>query len=71
MFTEVDRKIIFRKFWKLGSWKEKKAYINGLIITRTIVRRRKSTKINNDTSAKKNYARDIYLSLSDGYYKIN
>lgn len=71
MFTEVDRKIIFRKFWKLGSWKEKKAYINGLVITRAIVRRRKSTKINNDTSAKKNYARDIYLSLSDGQkYKV-
>lgn len=50
MFTEVDRKIIFRKFWKLGSWKEKKAYINGLVVTRTVVRRRKSTKINKDTT---------------------
>lgn len=62
MFTEVDRKIIFRKFWKLGSWEEKTAYINGLVITRFIVRRKKSTKINNDISAKK-IMQEIFIYL--------
>ena len=42
-----------------------------MYLTRTVVCRRKSTKINKDTTAKKNYARDIYLSLSGGQkYKV-
>lgn len=45
--------------------------MNGLIISRPITRRRKSTKINKDIIAKKNYARYIYLPLNDGQkYKV-
>lgn len=60
--SDEMREDIFRYFWQLPTWDAKKAYINGLIQTRNILRRRKSSVDIN----KKCSGYDCYLPVANG-----
>ncbi|KAF9413687.1 hypothetical protein HW555_008133 [Spodoptera exigua] len=51
----------FKYFWQLPSWDAKKAYINGLIQARNILRRRTSSVVQ-----KKSFGYDCYLPSTTG-----
>lgn len=63
-FNEETRKKYFKKFWHLGSWGEKKAYLRGLVDVRKVKKRRKNN-IDNE-NAKKNYGFDCFIPNADG-----
>lgn len=61
-FTDEDRIAAFNKFWKFQSWKEKRAYVKGLVTSRCIIRRRKNER----QTLRKNEGHDVYLQVKNG-----
>lgn len=56
LFSDADHKNVFKLFWKMNTWQEKRGYIRSLVTNRPIMRRR---KINKSDKAKKIESRDI------------
>lgn len=64
-FSKQDRYFAFDRYWDLKTWPEKRAYVRGLVTTRDVKRRRKSTS-SNLSQNRKNNGHDIYLQKKDG-----
>lgn len=41
VFTKNDREYVFNKFLKMKTWEEKRGFVQGMVISRLIVKRRK------------------------------
>lgn len=63
--TDKDRMELFKRFWKLETWNEKKLFVRNLVITRPIRRRRKETKDSTKTF-KKSEGHDYFLTTCNG-----
>lgn len=67
LFSEEDRKRLFKQFWSFKTWDEKKGYVRGLVQTREIVRRRKLKK---NKILKKKESKNISLPLGTEKRKV-
>lgn len=57
-FSENDRHDVFKKFWKMKTWDEKRGFVRGMVTNRPIVKRR---KLNKQNKYVKSESRDIRL----------
>ena len=60
---EPDRLSMFKRFWRLKTWNEKKSFIRGLIATRCARKRRKGNPLK---VREKNEFHDCYLPNAQG-----
>jgi len=40
LFSEEDKRRLFKQFWSYKTWDEKKIYVKGLVQTREMIRRK-------------------------------
>ncbi|KAF2895299.1 hypothetical protein ILUMI_10873 [Ignelater luminosus] len=62
LFSEEEREAVFKKFWNFSFWLEKRAFVQSLVNTRKICRRRKKLE---QKQSKKNEGHDIFLLRRD------
>jgi len=67
LFSEEDRKLLFKQFWSFKTWDKKQGYVKGLVQTREIVRRRKFKK---NKVVKKMESKNISLPLGTEKRKV-
>lgn len=67
--TEEERQSIFKSFWKLETWNEKKLFVRNHVITRPIRRRRKAVA-ERETAFKKKEGHDYYLNSNNEKRKV-
>lgn len=67
LISENDRKTIFKNYWKLSSWNEKRIYVKGLVGTRHVKRRRKYVRERDGEEVlKKSVGHDYFLVTVSG-----